>query len=137
MPYETRRIMFNYDEVLQAILGFGTKYNMSFPEGKIAKITDANPKEYAFNPLKKFRESEALPIIISFYQEGAEHKYVTLTSEFILGALVEYCLDHKIMLPRTAHKEIEVIEFHIALEVGDKDPNATKTQTGTSLSFDE
>jgi hypothetical protein len=137
MPFETRRIMFNYDEILQAILTFGSKYNMSFPEGKIAKITDANPKEYAFNPLKKFRDNEALPIIISFFQEGADHKYVTLTAEFILSALVEYCLDHKIMLPKSAHKEIEVIEFHVALEVGDRDAHTTKTKTGSGLSFDE
>ena len=137
MPFETRRIMFNYDETLQALLAYGSKYNMSFPEGKIAKVTDANPKEYAFNPLKKFREGDALPIIVSFFQEGHEHKYVTLTTEFILGALVEYCLNNKIMLPKSAHKEIEVIEFHIALEVADKDPNAQKSMTGANLAFEE
>ena len=137
MPFETRRIMFNYDEVLQALHAFGSKYNMSFPEGKIAKVTDANPKEYAFNPLKKFRETEALPLIVTFFQEGSEHKYITLTSEFILGALVEYCLDNKIMLPKSAQKQIEVIEFHIALEVADKDPGAAKTKSGANLAFEE
>lgn len=137
MPFETRRIMFNYEETHEAITSFGSKYNMSFPEGRVVKITDSNPKEYAFNPLKKFRDNDAMPIIVSFAQDGEPHKYVTLTSEFILGALVEYCLNHKIVLPKSAHKEIEVIEFHVALEVGDKDVNSSSTQTGSKLSFDD
>ena len=139
MPFETRRIMFNYDEVHSAIITYGQKYNMNFPEGKLTKVTDANPKEYAFNPMKKFRDGEhekSLPLIFSFFMsETGDHKYINLNKDFVQGALVDYCIEHKIMLPKDHYKSIDVIEFHVALDLTDQKPSEAKTSL--SLSFDE
>jgi hypothetical protein len=139
MPFETRRIMFNYAELKEALLVYGQKYNMSFPDGEIIKVTDSNPKEYAFNRINKFRESgpdKSLPLIVTFILPvNSEHKYINLPTDFIVGALVEYCLDHKIMMRRDSFKMVEVIEFGIVLEMTDK-PNEENIKN-ISLSFDE
>jgi hypothetical protein len=139
MPFEIRRIMFNYEEVQEAINTYGQKYNMSFPNGKLVKVTDSNPKDYVFNPLKKFRENhdeKATPLVFSFFVDvTAEHKYINLNEDFIIQALVEYCLDHNIIMPRNHYKSLDVIEFMVALELTDKE-NVQNAKT-QSLSFEE
>jgi hypothetical protein len=139
MPFETRRIMFNYAELKEALFSYGKKYNMSFPEGEIIKVSDSNPKEYAFNPLNKFREGgseKSLPFIVSFIlPTNNEYKYINLPTDFMIGALVEYCLDHKIMMRRDSFKMVEIIEFGIVLEMTDK--LNEENIKNISLSFDE
>lgn len=140
MPFETRRVMFNYEELQEAISIYGQKYNMSFPDGKLAKVTDSSPKEYAFNPMQKFRITEgekATPLIFSFFIPSTnEHKYINLTRDFVVESMVDYCINHKIMLPKNHHKAVEVIEFLVALDLTDRSQEIV-TKPAASLSFDE
>ncbi len=139
MPFETRRIIFNYTELKEAVISYGKKYNMAFPNGEIGKVTDSNPKDYSFNPLKKFRDTaqniDSNFIITFILPVTSEHKYINLPNEFMVGALVEYCLDHKIILPRDVLKIVDVIEFGITLEMTNKPHEETEKKL--SLSFDE
>ena len=125
MPREVRRIVFSHSETASAIINYGKKFNMSFPEnGKLLKAVYSTAPEFEISAIKQMQESHQVadhkprPVILSFFDHKTlEHKYFTLPDEFILSALKEYCMEQKILLPKTAKKALDVTEFNVVLDL--------------------
>lgn len=127
MPKELRRIVFSHLESTEAIVHYGKKFNMTFPGGKIIKAAFAGQSEYDFHSMKSQIspyhkqhniEEKARAVIVTFFDDTTfEHKYFNLTADFISAAMIEFCLDNKILLPSTALKTLDVTEFNIVLDI--------------------
>lgn len=127
MPKEVRRLVFSHAESTHAILEYGQKFNMSFPKGKIIRAKFAGTAEYEFHTMKDFKspvhrtynvqKRESSVIVTFFDEETFEHKYFNLTADFIATALIEFCLQNKVMLPRSSSKELDLTEFNICLDI--------------------
>lgn len=127
MATEIRRLVFSHAESTRALEVFGKKYDMYFPEGKIIRAKFAGNAEYEFHSMKQFKSSihrdynvEGRPssVIVTYFDEKTlEHKFFNLTADFVSGALIEYCISNKIMLPKGAKKALDVTEFNICLDI--------------------
>lgn len=127
MATEIRRLVFSHAESTRALEVFGKKYDMSFPEGKIIRAKFAGNAEYEFHSMKQFKstihrdynvEGRPSSVIVTYFDEKTlEHKFFNLTADFVSGALIEYCIANKIMLPKGAKKALDVTEFNICLDI--------------------
>ncbi len=127
MPSEVRRIVFTHQESTSAILSYGERYNMTFPNGRIIRAAFTGTAEYDANSMRNFQsplntqynvEKKSRAVIVTFFDEKTlEHKFVNLTTDFISGALIDYCLNHKIIIPKTALKTLDVTEFNLCLDI--------------------
>jgi hypothetical protein len=128
MPIEIRRIVFTHNESTRAIHDYGKKFNMSFPEGKVVKAEISGRTDYEFQTAKQFRtivgkndvqkDNNNSTIIITFYDEQTmERRFYNLTSQFLTMALVEYCMNNGIILPKNAQKKADMAEMNLCLDV--------------------
>jgi hypothetical protein len=127
MPKEVRRLVFTHPESTQAVVDYGQKFNMIFPKGRIIRAKFAGDAEFEFHTMRDFKspvhrtynvQEKRSAVIITFFDETTfEHKYFNLTADFVSAALVEFCLHHKIMLPKMAAKQLDITEFNICLDV--------------------
>ena len=127
MPTEIRRIVFLHTESTAAIIAYGQRFNMSFPQGKIIRASFTNKVDYESLNSQQFQsptnnqynvEQKPRAVIITFFDEKSlEHKFVNLTSDFISGALIEYCVNNKIMIPKTSRKSLDITEFNLCLDI--------------------
>lgn len=127
MATEIRRLVFSHAESTRAINEFGKKFGMHFPEGKIIRAVFAGIAEYEFHSMKQFKpaihsdynvEGKEKSVILTYFDEKTlEHKFFNVTADFVSGALIEYCLANKIILPKAAKKTVDVTEFNIALDI--------------------
>lgn len=125
MPKEVRRIVFSHQETSRALGGYGKKFNMAFPEnGNLLKASYSPSPEFNIHTLKQMQEAHQAPdhkprsIVLTFFDNKTmEHKYFTLPEDFILSALTDYCIEQKILLPKTAKKTLDVTEFNIVLDL--------------------
>lgn len=127
MPTEVRRIVFSHSESTTAILAYGERYNMTFPNGRIIRAAYTGAAEYDAHSMRQFQsplhsqynvEKKPRAVIITFFDEKTlEHKFINLTADFISGALIDYCLNHKIIIPKTALKSLDVTEFNLCLDI--------------------
>lgn len=127
MPSEVRRLVFFHSELSDALKRYGEKYNVNFPEGKILKAKLASGAEYELHTQKSQPQELSQQynvkdikssIIVTFFNEATfEHKYFNLTSEFVAAALIQYCLDSKIPLPRNGKKKLDLTEFNACLDI--------------------
>ncbi len=145
MAHELRRIVFSHNESTDALINYGKKFNMAFPSGKIIKASFGGNSEYEFHSMKKHEnpvqqqyniEQKPRSVIVTFFDANTlEHKYFNLTADFISSALIEYCIEHKIILPKKARKSLDISEFNIVLDVATDMP---KSQTaGSELSLED
>lgn len=127
MATEIRRLIFTHGEALEAITAYASKNGITFPQGKIVRAQFAGSAEYELNALKQIksdvqqtynvRENSRAVILTVFSAETLEQKYFTLTATFITIALIEYCIKHKIMLPKDAGKSLDMTDFNICLDI--------------------
>jgi hypothetical protein len=127
MAIEIRRLMFTYPEAMSAIAAYGEKNNIDLPVGKIIRAQFAGNAEYDINPLKQMKselqsdynikDNPRSVILTIFSTQTLEQKYLNLTSNFISIALIEYCIQHKIMLPKDAEKSLDFSDFSICLDI--------------------
>lgn len=127
MATEIRRLVFSHAESTKALEDFGKKYNIQFPTGKIIRAKFAGTAEYEFHSMKQLKtsihkdynvEGKASSVIITYFDDKTfEHKFFNLTADFISGALIEYCIANKIMLPKTSKKSLDITEFNICLDI--------------------
>lgn len=108
MPQEIRRILFTYPEVADALISYGGRYNMEFPQGTLAAISSGGTIVIS--------EVEH-PIIVTFLQETQERRDFTLTGDFLIMALIDFCLTHAIVLPKSGRKTLEVTPAHVSLDI--------------------
>lgn len=142
MPKEVRRLVFAHQESTDAIMEYAKKVNLSFPKGRIirAKFADDNPHHSdgrATRPdiLKSYNvEHKHGSIIITFFDDSTfEHKFYNLSSDIVASALIEFCIQHKILLPKEAVKTVDVTEFNICLDINF---NNSANLEESSLSFE-
>ncbi|HAJ90758.1 MAG TPA: hypothetical protein DCM27_07090 [Rhodospirillaceae bacterium] len=146
MAIEIRRLIFNQSEAIEAIKAYGTKNGITFPDGKIVRAKFAGAAEYEINILKQIKseitadhnvkEDSRAVILTIFSEETLEQKYFNLTSNFISAALIEYCIKHKIMLPKDAEKSLDITDFNICLDIS-RDSFTDEDQSTTRLSLED
>lgn len=144
MAIEIRRLIFNHNEAIEAIKAYGIKNGVNFPDGKIIRVKFAGTAEFEINAFKQIKddaqnaynvkEDPRSVIITIFSQETLEQKYFNLTANFISIALVEFCIKHKIMLPRDAVKSLDMTDFNICLDIS-RDNFTEGDQSGGRLSL--
>ena len=128
MPSEIRRMVFFHGELADALRDFGQKYDVEFPNGKVIKASLASKAEYELHtqnalpamPLAKEYNVKQLSnsIIVTFFDEASfAHKYFNLASDFISAALIHYCIQHKIPIPKAGRKKLDVTEFNICMDI--------------------
>lgn len=143
MPHEIRRIVFSHIESTQALVAYGKKFSMAFASGNIIRANFAGTSEYEFHSMKQHQstvqtqyniEQKPKSVIVTFFDaKTLEHKYFNLTADFISSALIEYCIEHKIVLPKTARKSLDITEFNIVLDVASDGSHGTSSTSSLSL----
>lgn len=144
MAIEIRRLIFNHNEAIEAIKTYGAKNGITFPNGKIVRVKFAGTAEYEINNLKQMKsevqsaynvkEDARAAIVTIFSEDTLEQKYFNLTANFISIALIEYCILHKIMLPRDAEKSLDMTDFNICLDISrDNFTDGDKSSTRLTL----
>lgn len=127
MAIEIRRLIFTYPEAMSAIIAYGEKNKIQFPAGRIVRAQYAGNAEYEINPLKQIKsdlqndyniKDNPRSVILTIFSDSTlEQKYLNLTANFISVALIEYCIEHKIMLPKDAEKSLDFSDFSICLDI--------------------
>ncbi len=127
MAIEIRRLIFSYPEAMEAIKDYAQKNEIALPAGKIVKTQLAGNAEYEINPLKQIKssiqsdynvkDSPRSVILTLFSDETLEQRYLNLTANFISTALIEYCIKHKIILPKDVEKSLDFSDFSICLDI--------------------
>jgi hypothetical protein len=144
MPHEIRRLVFTYPEVTDAIISYGKKYNINFPAGQITRAKFASPGDFEHHTMKDFnsplhrtynvQQKRKSMILSLFDQTTLEHKNFNLTADFVAGALIEYCLDKQLVLPKDASKEIDITDFHLCMDIKFDNP---LEQGGSVMALDD
>ena len=146
MPQELRRIVFSQAESTEALIAYGKKFGMNFSSGNIIRANFAGTSEYEFHSMKQHQsqvqeqyniEQKPRSVIVTFFDATTlEHKYFNLTADFISSALIEYCIFHKIILPKQAKKSLDISEFNIVLDVA-TEPFQKGKESGSTLSLED
>lgn len=104
MPSELRRIVFSNDELKTALSEHNRHAKEKLPVGAVQ----------ACEPLPDGGGTVRLGIV---NQSSGETQDVELSPETVGAALVRYCIQHKIPLPKRAHKSIHVQGDKVILNV--------------------
>jgi hypothetical protein len=94
MPTELRKIVFSNSELIDAIEGFARHTKKSMPAGKVVGC--------------RVDGKDRITIALSVHHpaEGSKHT-VTFDHASIAAALIRFCMEKKIPMPRTAEKSVE------------------------------
>ncbi|GEM_PF-1009228 len=127
MATEIRRLIFSHSETTTAIRNAGAAHGMKFPEGRIIRARYAGNAEYEFHSMKSFKapiqgdynvKETPKAITLTFFDEKTfEQKFINLTADFISAALIEYCINNKIMMPKNAEKILDLTEFNVCMDI--------------------
>lgn len=127
MATEIRRLIFSHSETTSAIRAYGAKMGMKFPDGRVIRARYAGNAEYEFHSMKQFKspiqgdynvKETPKAVTLTFFDEKTfEQKFINLTADFISSALIEYCILHKIMMPKNAEKSLDLTEFNVCLDI--------------------
>lgn len=142
MVKEVRRILFSYAEITDALLSYGKKIEIAVPEGMINKVIFGSATETKdikmLIDVKQVYNIEPQPrsvVATYFNKDTMAHKYLNLPADFMSAALVEYCFDHKILLPKTARKQFDISDLTVVLDI--MSDIETGKSPGESLSLEE
>ena len=110
MPTEIRRLVFTNDELQTALSSAATKTKKTLPIGSITSAA-----------FKRFGETE---VQVEFY-DNRENQSTTATfdSSFVGSALIFYCVNEHIPIPRAAAKSLDISGNNLSLVLRlDSDP---------------
>ena len=140
MPIEERRIKFNFAEfkailvpALLAVRNIGFDGNISKIEAHAVDIVNGIPN-------KRIARDHEIPasLAITSTDSSGKPNNLDLDHELVLNALIEYCLNQKIILARDFTKKVNATSGWIWLElstpIDDKNP---LNITNNNLVFDE
>lgn len=140
MVKEIRRILFSYQEITEALASYGKKTEIAVPDGVINKVifgsaTDTNNVKLTIDVKQVYNiEPQPRSVIATYFnKETLAHKYLNLPADFISAALVEYCFDNKILLPKTARKQFDITDFRVILDVTSEDDTEADHKVELSL----
>lgn len=130
MPKDIRRLIFDFDEVTEALNGYATDQNVEMPPGKVVKLTlsdrDAQYTSRASEKHSAFIENynvgkQNISAILTFFDKTADENqnhYFPTNTDFITASLIDYCLKHPdIKIPRRGEKNVAKTEFNICLDI--------------------
>lgn len=104
MPTEIRRLVFSNAELVDALRAYSETSNEKLPDGKVRKCTVVDDKKTAVT----------LEIENRFTQEVYQ---VNLRHEFVGAALLGFCFNTGIPVPRDSEKSLQVSGDNIALTI--------------------
>ena len=103
MPTELRKIIFSEEEMLKAVISQNRRSPRKLPAGDIVKIA---------------RAGNGANMDISIFDPTAEEtKTVTLGASYLAAAMLGFCIENKIPVPRVADKSVEVLGDSFALSI--------------------
>lgn len=127
MPKEIRRLAFSHDETGIAVREHCKKNDQDFPEGSILHVRFASKEEEElsaedFNNDKVFQtynvSSSKNQVIFTVKEENKkDNDYAKLSADFVVAALIDYCVANKIMLPKTGSKNLDITGFHVCMDI--------------------
>ena len=98
MLTEIRKLVFPQDDLLKAVTLHSAKGPMGLPEGDITAV--------------KVDDSTTPGATVKIRGES-----VALDGEFLLAAMVRYCIDSTIPMPRKAEKSLDLVDGQLALNI--------------------
>ena len=103
MPTELRKIIFSEEEIVRAVLSQNRRSPKKLPPGDIVKVG---------------RSGSGANMDISIFDATVEQtKTVTLGASYLAAAMLGFCIDNKIPVPRVADKSVEVLGDSFALSI--------------------
>jgi len=104
MPNEMRRLIFNNNEVLQALMDFNTRSgNKHFPSGIIGELEILGEPHTHINTTVEIASGRKEDVVIETPTIGA--------------AIIGYCMRHAIPLPNNADKSLKVMNAKIVMDI--------------------
>ncbi len=91
---EIRYIVFTADEMRNAVIGFVQKQGQLAAPGDVAAVELVGPNE--------------APSAIVKLQPALAKKPINLGSQYLVAALLLYCMDRRIPIPKQAEKKVEL-----------------------------
>ncbi len=144
MTKEIRRIIFDNSELTHAIESYGSRFGLRFPKGKVVRTRNAGTAEYQGQQMEKFHTElhrdynvveQPHSVILTFFEEKTfENKYYDIRADFISGALVAYCVENKILLPKAGKKHLGFSDLNLSLDIEYESESPDKEP---SLMFEE
>ena len=144
MPHEVRRLVFNLPEVTEAVQLYSQHMQLKLPAGRITRVVQGSASDYEANAMKNQPmplqgeynvQNKRVAVILTFFDDKTyENKYINVTSDFLASALIAYCVESRVMLPKSGGKTLEIGELTVSIEI--KYHAATK-ESGTSLSIED
>ncbi len=104
MPSEFRRVMFTNNEVIEAIHDYNEISQDKLPPGIILTCTPVSQAEVAVR-------------LEMVDQRSDETHVVELSPEVLGAALLSYCMKHRIPMPKSATKSIQIHGNEVSLNV--------------------
>ncbi|MBL6959374.1 MAG: hypothetical protein ISR52_10365 [Rhodospirillales bacterium] len=102
MPSELRKILFDPGEVQTAALSYCIRAQVYFPEGSLDGIEVENDPERT--------------VVMKFSpKDPADPREVILSREQVAAALIRFCLEHQIPIPKDAQKVLKLEDTGIAM----------------------
>ena len=105
MPTELRRLVFSKQELVEAIDSHNRNAAEKLPPGSVASCE-----------VRKEEDNISAAIEITDQQSG-ETQQVELNAAYLGAALLRFCIDKKIPLPRQSAKSLQVVGDNIALNI--------------------
>ena len=104
MPTEIRKIIFAEDEIVRAILTQNHNSTKKLPPGDIVEV--------------KANSSPEPSLELTIFDPTAEDpKTINLRAPYLAAAMLRFCFDNKIPIPRIADKSVEVLGSSLALSI--------------------
>jgi hypothetical protein len=104
VPSEFRQILFTNNEVIEALYEYNQVVRGKLPPGMIVSCT----------PVAEEKVAVRLKLVD---QASGGAKVASLAPELVAAALLRYCFNHYIPIPRNAAKSIQVHGDRISLDV--------------------
>ncbi len=117
MPSEFRRIMFTNNELIEAIHDYNGISQDKLPPGIILTCTPVSEADVAVRLEMVDQRSDATHV-------------VELSPEVLGAALLRYCMKHRIPMPKSATKSIQIHGDEISLNVEIKGRSKRAVDTG-------
>ncbi len=105
MPTELRRLLFTRDELAEALADYARATGRAWPAGKIRSVRPDAPFDGSL--VLRLRDGAA----------GGSHRTVKLEPEWVAAALIRFCAERGVVLPRRAQKSLELVGDAVSLNI--------------------
>lgn len=105
MPTELRKLVFSKQELEAAIIAHNRSAAEKLPSGPVTKCEVQKPDDVIKVALE-----------VTDQRTGETHK-IDLNSAYLAAALLRFCIEKKIPLPRDSSKSLQVVGDSLALNV--------------------